>query len=199
MTISSRIRRTAALAAGAGALSLGTLAAASPAQARAVAPSGTAPHASIHLTTGSLTGAVTPDATGDSYCGIIGNGQEGCAIWDGYELGPGQYITVSISGDPNFVRLEMQTDGNLVLYHNCGGSYHAVWGSGTRTTGHYAAMQGSGNLVVYNSVGHAEWGSPTNGHANAWLAIQGDGNLVIYAAPAVNTSTPLWATNTNYC
>ena len=42
------------------------------------------------------------------------------------------------------------------------------------------AMQGDGNLVVYNAAGVPLWSSGTAGNPGAWLAVQGDSNLVVY-------------------
>lgn len=82
------------------------------------------------------------------------------------------------------VRLEMQGDGNLVVY----GGNRALWNSGT--SGHpgaYTVMQGDGNFVVYSESTRALWSSGSAGRGGARLALQGDGNLVVYPAsePAV--------------
>lgn len=78
--------------------------------------------------------------------------------------------------------LDMQTDGNLVVY----GNTHAVsWASGTNGTGSHnrLTMQTDGNLVIYNSVGKALWASNTRGTGNAnHLAMQDDGNAVVYTS-----------------
>jgi hypothetical protein len=190
MTISSKIRRTTAVVAGFQALSLSARMATSSARAQATTPASAASHAIIHTTRG-----VSPDS--NLYCESI-QGIYTCGIWGGYELQPGDYIG-PVCGPSICTTLIMQTDGNLVLYHNCNGSYHAVWGSGTRPTGDYASMQGDGNLVVYDDFGQGIWSTRTNGNDNAWLAIQGDGNLVVYQAPPLFPGTALWASNTNHC
>jgi len=51
-------------------------------------------------------------------------------------------------------------------------------------------MQGDGNLVLYNSSGHAIWA--TNRLGGQFAVVQGDGNLVVYASDG----RPLWASNT---
>ena len=86
--------------------------------------------------------------------------------------------------------LEMQGDGNLVLYRADVG--RARWAS--NTAGHAGAtaiMQTDGNLVVYED-GTALWSSGTGGHLGAYLELQDDGNLVIYGAQR----SVLWASGT---
>ncbi len=85
--------------------------------------------------------------------------------------------------------LAMQTDGNLVYYHDG----KAIWATGTAgTTGYAAVMQGDGNFVLYNEKGGALWSTTTENHPGASLAVQGDGNLVVYSGNA-----PLWASDTS--
>jgi hypothetical protein len=86
--------------------------------------------------------------------------------------------------------LDMQGDGNLVLYQ--GGT--ALWASNTSgSAADEAIMQGDGNLVLYTSAGSAVWASGTAGNAGADLVVQNDGNVVIYSA----SGAALWATGTN--
>jgi bacillolysin len=85
--------------------------------------------------------------------------------------------------------LDMQTEGNFVLYQSHVGP---IWWTGTQgTNANFAAMQSDGNLMVYNPSG-AVWNTVTWGHPGAYLAVQNDGNLVVYGLGAV----PLWASNT---
>jgi len=72
--------------------------------------------------------------------------------------------------------LAMQTDGNLVLYHEGA----ALWSSQTSGKGNYLAMQPEGNLVVYNGGKVAQWNTGTWGFPGAYLQLQDDGNLVLY-------------------
>jgi hypothetical protein len=72
-------------------------------------------------------------------------------------------------------RLQMQTDGNLVLVKNTGA---VLWATDTAPrSGVWAAMQKDGN--------------GTGGHAGAYLNVQDDGNVVVYEG-----TTPLWDTGT---
>jgi hypothetical protein len=99
-------------------------------------------------------------------------------------LSPGQGLTAGqqVSSCDGVHTLAMQTDGNLVLYHNGRG---ALWATGTNGKGGYnAIMQGDGNFVLYDLHGHALWSSQTEGHGGAFLAVQEDGNLVVYAPGA---------------
>lgn len=94
------------------------------------------------------------------------------------------------SPPPEYERLVMQGDGNLVLYSGAG---KALWDS--RTNGHpgaHAKMQKDGNLVVYSSAGKALWASNTSKHPGATLTLQGDANLVIYL-----NGKALWSSATN--
>ena len=89
--------------------------------------------------------------------------------------------------------LDMQTDGNLVVYRAEKQGEVARWSSGTaKTDGYVAVMQTDGNFVVYGRHSNPLWNSTTEGHANvSQLAIQDDGNLVVYAG-----AHPLWASGT---
>ena len=98
---------------------------------------------------------------------------------------PGQYLTT-----PNrYYRLEVQTDGNIVLYT----PKRAIWAS--NTYGHRfdrLIMQGDGNLVAYDGNSHAVWSSNTFMSGASKFVTQQDGNVVMYNSNDV----PLWATNT---
>jgi len=85
--------------------------------------------------------------------------------------------------------LNMQDDGNLVLY-NAG---KAVWASETGGSGaDKAAMQSDGNFVLYTSAGSVAWFSGTAGNPGAYLSVQNDGDLAV-----VSTSGGiLWSTGT---
>jgi GH25 family lysozyme M1 (1,4-beta-N-acetylmuramidase) len=109
--------------------------------------------------------------------GIIPAGQ-GLAASEGFSSPSGKYS------------LAMQSDGNLVLYHNGVG---AIWTTATSgSEGYIAIMQGDGNFVLYDRHGKALWSSGTAGHLGAELAIQDDGNMVVYAG-----GVALWNTHTN--
>jgi len=92
-------------------------------------------------------------------------------------------------------RLTMQTDGNLVLYDECG---RVRWS--TNTWGHpnaFVWFQTDGNLVVYDSSGMSYWpiwSTATCCHSGWTFHVQADGNLVIYAPGYV----PMWASHTNH-
>jgi hypothetical protein len=88
-------------------------------------------------------------------------------------------------------KLQLQGDGNLVLYYN---NNQAIWQSGTAGQNvAYLVLQGDGNLVMYNTSSKVIWTSATNGSGTSSLHMQPDGNLVLY-----NTSgQPVWNTNTS--
>lgn len=99
-------------------------------------------------------------------------------------LRPGQIL---LSHNRIF-RLQMQTDGNLVMLKN---AKTVLWHTATgRNPGAYVAMQGDGNLVVYSANKRALWHSGTN-RGPSVLQMQNDGNAVIrYGRTAV------WSTGT---
>lgn len=106
-------------------------------------------------------------------------------------LGSGQAL-----GQPGSVKscdgrfnLDVQSDGNVVLYFLGNGP---LWATHTSGGGHTLAMQSDGNLVLYDAASKPVWSSGTYGHPGATLAVQNDGNLVVYQG-----TTPLWASNTS--
>jgi hypothetical protein len=77
--------------------------------------------------------------------------------------------------------LEMQTDGNLVLYRSP--DRLALWSTNTnKKKATQVIMQDDGNLVLYTADMKPLWASNTNASENrgAVLRLQNDGNLVIY-------------------
>jgi hypothetical protein len=87
--------------------------------------------------------------------------------------------------------LEMQLDGNLVLYEQ---NHGALWSTATGA-GHDAEMQSDGNFVEYDAAGReptdAVFATNTSGHGAAHLAIQDDGNVVLY-----DGQNAIWSTHT---
>lgn len=103
------------------------------------------------------------------------------------------------------LKLSMQADGNLVIYHNSGGEGKgaALWSSNTYgNPGAYAIMQADGNFAVYTKTGgdgkggHL-WSTATFGNAGAYLRFQDDGNLVVYKKDGgEGTGGGLWSSET---
>lgn len=97
---------------------------------------------------------------------------------------PGQYLTT-----PNrYYRLEIQTDGNIVLYTPT----RAIWSS--NTYGHRfdrLVVQGDGNLVAYDGNNYPVWSSNTFMSGGNRLILQQDGNIVFYAP-----TRAVWSSNT---
>ncbi|MCW2622179.1 MAG: hypothetical protein JWL64_1781 [Frankiales bacterium] len=76
-------------------------------------------------------------------------------------------------------RMDMQTDGNLVVY----GSFGAVFSSDTFRPGSYLAMQDDGNAVVYDPAGRPLWNSGTYTLGRgAQLALSDDGAFAVKRA-----------------
>ncbi len=92
---------------------------------------------------------------------------------------------------PNGVySLDMQTDGNLVLYWEG----KAIWASRTpHHPGDFAILQTDGNFVVYQGR-RALWSSQSarGGKSAYYLRLQNDGNLVVYSP----VKTEIWQTGT---
>lgn len=93
-----------------------------------------------------------------------------------------------VSQDGRF-RLELQQDGNLVLYFGS----TPLWATNT-TTGRqlYFRVQADGNAVLYNVDFDPVWASNTSSYPNAVLTLQNDGNLVLRDSGG----TIRWQTNT---
>jgi hypothetical protein len=125
-------------------------------------------------------GTATPSNCADSAPVACGT------LTDNHELTANQSLA-SCNGD---YTLDMQGDGNLVLYQ--GGT--ALWASGTSgSSADEAILQGDGNFVLYTSAGSPVWSSGTAGDAGDTLTVQNDGNVVIYSS----TGAALWDTGTD--
>ena len=117
-------------------------------------------------------------------------------------LNPGESLprgSQIISPNGRF-HLDMQHDGNLVLYRT--DDNKPIWHTDTwaRVLGsHYGGseviMQRDGNLVVYADGFGAIWDSKTNGRGECYLRMQDDGNLVIYKTGTVDAQ---WASGTDW-
>ena len=106
----------------------------------------------------------------------------------GQKLLPGQ-SALSTSGQ---FHLDMQTDGNLVLYRGPGTQGNHTWATNTFTPGTYAVMQPDGNLVAYAPNGTPVWDARTWGNPESYMIVQNDGNLVVYRPDA----RPIWDSKT---
>jgi hypothetical protein len=93
--------------------------------------------------------------------------------------------------------LWMQSDGNLVLYHDQIDAATAYWSTSTwnlpaaeKPT--CAVLQSDVNFVLYDANKSARWASGTwgPGYVDPYLVLQDDGNLVIYH----DGTRPVWAT-----
>ncbi|TDW70765.1 hypothetical protein [Kribbella pratensis] len=83
-------------------------------------------------------------------------------------------------------RLQMQTDGNLVMVKN---GKTPVWSTRTAGKGAFAVMQQDGNFVVYSAAKKALWSSKTVRKGSV-LQMRDDGRLVI-----VYGRTAVWSTS----
>ena len=88
-------------------------------------------------------------------------------------------------------RLQMQTDGNLVLVGPRG---RPLWNSRTHgNPGAFLAKQTDGNLVIYSAAGRALWSSRTGrpDGGDTYLAVQSNGNVALFLQ-----DRPIWSTRT---
>jgi hypothetical protein len=140
----------------------------------------------------------------DSNLVIYGNSG---AVWATGTNGRGQCNTIyqgesihtneHLSDDSGTFSLNLQNDGNLVLY-GCWGFPSWASNIANSSKSRNLSMQSDGNLVIYES-GVAKWATGTNGKGVGpyYLLLQADGNLVIYGSTGA-----IWASNTvgvGYC
>ncbi|HJQ02102.1 MAG TPA: hypothetical protein VJ851_10910 [Jatrophihabitans sp.] len=86
---------------------------------------------------------------------------------------------------PGYIgRLEMQRDGNLVLY----GKSRLIWNSNTHVAGSHAAYTGNGTLAVYSPAGTVLWHSPSYGGRSALVV--NCGSLEFYPLQGTSTFFP---------
>lgn len=109
----------------------------------------------------------------------------------GSTVGPNDAMipgTSLVSGNGQY-SLQMQTDGNLVVYRGSS----ALWSSrtGGQAIRHFV-VQSDGNLVLYRTDGTVAWASGTSGRTLGFLTMQDDGNLVLYNS----ANAAIWASNT---
>lgn len=131
-----------------------------------------------------LAGAGPPPGSG--WAGVAGLEFSGkSSLESGEVLRPNQYLL----SDNGWFVWTLQTDGNLVLYHN----QRAIWSSQTTGLGgRQLTMQPDGNLVLYRDDGAAVWNTYSYGNLGAHFAIQDDGNAVVYRSDW----SPLWNSQT---
>lgn len=107
----------------------------------------------------------------------------------GEALAPGQSL---LSSNRKY-ELSYQDDGNLVVYSKGVGGRHPLWASNTSGRASVTcAMQGDGNLVIYDAGAVPLWATGTWNKAGSRLFMQDDGNAVIYESGGA----PVWASNT---
>ena len=134
---------------------------------------------------------------------VVINNTGNATIWSTstvHNPSPLSYVNTTMGSSTLFARqsletadrryhLDLQTDGNLVLYS----SNRPLWSSGTYgSSAKYLSMQGDGNLVIYDNNNHAIWNSSTWGKGPSKLTIQQDGNLVVYGGDG----HPTWSSGT---
>ncbi len=96
------------------------------------------------------------------------------------QLDPGQSLQPggSLTSENGQYTFTLQTDGNICLYKGSG--TNALWCSGTNGKGiTVLLMQEDGNLVGYDSGGHAIWASDTSGNNGAWCELLNEGRIAV--------------------
>ncbi|KKK50824.1 hypothetical protein LCGC14_3121140, partial [marine sediment metagenome] len=96
------------------------------------------------------------------------------------------------------VRVDYQSDGNLVVYNNLSGT--SLWSAGTQGNPEgKLCFQSDGNFVAYDSSGAPKWDAfhnASNKGNNVVLVLQNDCNLVLTNQ---DSGLPIWASGTNPC
>jgi hypothetical protein len=117
----------------------------------------------------------------------------GFRLYQGQRLVQGQRL----SSQSKQITLEMQTDGNLVLY---GVSRKVLWASNTAAQCSeqslcHLDLQSDGNLVLYHDPGHVLWSANTKttykNNGQMHLDVQDDRNLVLYDLE--QEQLPVWS------
>ncbi|KAK9429092.1 bulb-type lectin domain-containing protein [Lipomyces doorenjongii] len=83
----------------------------------------------------------------------------------------------SIKSDDGRYNLDLQSDGNLVLYHL---NEAPIWSTDTRGKAISGLMLENGNLVLYDADNKPCWRTDLENYQGARLVVQNDGNMVIY-------------------
>ena len=87
--------------------------------------------------------------------------------------------------------MELQTDGNLVLYRES--DRKVFWDSGTHGKDiPNVQFQSDGNLVMYDKGGSVVWSSNTHNKGAKRMVMQDDGNFVMYDGD----DKAVWSTHT---
>jgi len=98
----------------------------------------------------------------------------------------------SLRSDNNCFSLELQFDGNLVMYCDYDGS--ALWRSNTQETGaNRLCMQNDGNLIIYGKDNQPKWATRTRG-TESWFKVQNDGNAAIFSKDQNDENKIIWTT-----
>lgn len=104
------------------------------------------------------------------------------ALPNGSELTPGDRMLPgqAIWSPDRSYRLIYQSDGNLVLYDDKGGSKDTWANDRMGSALGYAVLQRDGNFVVYDELNNPVWASGTDGHKDCILRLRNDGILALY-------------------
>lgn len=95
----------------------------------------------------------------------------------------------NIVSNNGLYQLDMQSDGNLVIYNIL---QRPIWASNTVGTGAtYLALGSDGNLGVYTPNGTSVWTTNSLNQGATYVTLGDDGNFAVYKSDG----TPVWASN----
>ncbi|MGX4733670.1 hypothetical protein [Kitasatospora griseola] len=112
------------------------------------------------------------------------------------KLGSGTQLTSGRWTQVQTHVLEMQEDGNFVLYRRSDGV--PTWNTATwNNRGASLTVQPDGNTVLKNAGGNPIWHTGTWQFADAYLKLQDDGRLLVYKnSGSEDTASTVWTTAT---
>ena len=156
----------------------------------------------LALPAGAVAAAATPGTAGSAAITYSSQAAASCPqelIFAGLAgqrtYGRGQFCLFALSSNRDKY-FAFHSDGSLVYYY----TGRALWSSDTAGRGAVLALQGDGNMVIYDSAGRAIWATMTVGIGSTTrrLVMQYDGNVVLYKYPYQGIGqTAVWATGTN--
>lgn len=95
-------------------------------------------------------------------------------------------------------RLEVQDDGNAVLYQHSPEPPRPLWSTSTRGQGCRLSLEPDGGIRLRDGAGKLIWlGGTPDRPGDYYLQLQEDGNLVLYRRDGPRL-TAVWATNTQH-
>ena len=129
---------------------------------------------------------------GDSNLNGEGRANERCCACGGgfypvYRLGIDEYLVSNganiMTSEDCSLRLEMQDDGNLVVFDALGSALWYTETSGQGSQPYRFEMQSDGNAVVYSAGGTALWNAGTMGSGHTHVILNNSGIVEVVTLP----------------